>query len=77
MTSSDKVNENAPEQQEQKSVSQKSKTTLPNAGMMGANAVWRLLKEMKMEFLLAIHQNQMRVDLLLKSYGYLIMSHWQ
>ena len=39
MTSSDKVNENAPEQQEQKSVSQKSKTTSPNAGMMGANAV--------------------------------------
>ena len=39
MTSSDKVNENAPEQQEQKSVSQKPKTTLPNSGMMGANAV--------------------------------------
>ena len=39
MTSSDKVNENTPEQQEQKSVSQKSKTPSPNAGMMGANAV--------------------------------------
>ena len=39
MTSSDKVNENAPEQQEQKSVLQKSKITSPNAGMMGANAV--------------------------------------
>ncbi len=39
MTSSDKVNENAAEQQEQKSVSQKSKITSPNAGMMGANAV--------------------------------------
>ena len=39
MTSSDKVNENAKEQQEQKKVSQKSKTTSPNAGMMGANAV--------------------------------------
>ena len=39
MTSSDKVNENAPEQQEQKIDSQKSKKTSPNAGMMGANAV--------------------------------------
>ena len=39
MTSSDKVNENVLEQVEQKSVSQKAKTTLPNAGMMGANAV--------------------------------------
>ena len=39
MTSSDKVNENAKEQQEQKNVSQKSKITSPNAGMMGANAV--------------------------------------
>ena len=39
MTSSDKVNENAPEQQEQKSDSQKSKKTSPNLGMMGANAV--------------------------------------
>ncbi|CAE19899.1 conserved hypothetical protein [Prochlorococcus marinus subsp. pastoris str. CCMP1986] len=39
MTSSDKGNENAKEQQEQKNVSQKSKITSPNAGMMGANAV--------------------------------------
>ena len=39
MTSSDKVNENAPRQQEQKSDSHKSKKTSPNAGMMGANAV--------------------------------------
>ena len=39
MTSSNKVNENAPEQQEQKSDSQKSKKTSPNLGMMGANAV--------------------------------------
>ena len=39
MTSSDKVNENAKEQQEQKNVSQKSKIISPNAGMMGANAV--------------------------------------
>ena len=39
MTSSDKFNENAKEQQEQKNVSQKSKITSPNAGMMGANAV--------------------------------------
>ena len=39
MTSSDKVNKNAKEQQEQKNVSQKSKITSPNAGMMGANAV--------------------------------------
>ena len=39
MTSSDKVNENALEQQEQKSDSQKSKKNSPNAGMMGANAV--------------------------------------
>ena len=39
MTSSDKVNENAPDQQEQKSDSQKSKKASPNAGMMGANAV--------------------------------------
>ena len=39
MTSSDKDNENAKEQQEQKNVSQKSKITSPNAGMMGANAV--------------------------------------
>ena len=39
MTSSDKVSENAPEQQEQKSDSQKSKKTSPNLGMMGANAV--------------------------------------
>ena len=39
MTSSDKVNENAKEQQDQKNVSQKSKITSPNAGMMGANAV--------------------------------------
>ena len=39
MTSSDKGNENAMEQQEQKNVSQKSKITSPNAGMMGANAV--------------------------------------
>ena len=39
MNSSEKVNENTPEQQEQKSASQKSKITSPNAGMMGANAV--------------------------------------
>ena len=39
MTSSDKGNENAKEQQEQKNVSQKSIITSPNAGMMGANAV--------------------------------------
>ena len=39
MTSSEKGNENAKEQQEQKNVSQKSKITSPNAGMMGANAV--------------------------------------
>ena len=39
MTSSDKVNKNTNEQQNQKNVSQKSKTNSPNAGMMGANAV--------------------------------------
>ena len=39
MTSSDKVNENVPLQQEQKSDTHKSKNTSPNAGMMGANAV--------------------------------------
>ena len=39
MTSSDKVNENALKQQEQKSDSQKLKKTSLNAGMMGANAV--------------------------------------
>ena len=39
MTSSNKVNGNAPVQQEQKSDSQKSKKTSPNSGMMGANAV--------------------------------------
>ena len=39
MTSSDKVNENAPEKQEQNSDSQKFKKAAPNAGMMGANAV--------------------------------------
>ena len=39
MTSSDKVNENTSGQQEHKSDSQKPKTYLPNAGMMGANAV--------------------------------------
>jgi len=39
MTSPDKVNENAKEQLEQKSVSNKTKTNTPNAGMMGANAV--------------------------------------
>ena len=39
MTSSDKGNENAKEQQDQKNVTQKSKITSPNAGMMGANAV--------------------------------------
>ena len=39
MTSSDKLNENASVQQEQKSDSQKSKKPSPNAGMMGANAV--------------------------------------
>ena len=39
MTSSDKANENAPQQQEQKSDPQKSKIISPNAGMMGANAV--------------------------------------
>ena len=39
MTSSDKNNENQLPRQEIKSDSQKSKTTSPNAGMMGANAV--------------------------------------
>ena len=39
MTSSDKINENTPVQQVQKSDSPKSKKTSPNAGMMGANAV--------------------------------------
>ena len=39
MTSSDKNNENQLAHQEIKSDSQKSKTTSPNAGMMGANAV--------------------------------------
>ncbi len=39
MSSSDKVNENTPEPQEQKSDSQKTKKISPNAGMMGANAV--------------------------------------
>ena len=39
MTSSDKINENAPVQQEQKIDSQKSKKTSPNEGMMGANAI--------------------------------------
>ena len=39
MTSSDKINENAPVQQVQKSDSPKSKKTSPNAGMMGANAI--------------------------------------
>ena len=39
MTSSDKVNEKALKQQEQKSDPQISKTNQPNAGMMGANAV--------------------------------------
>ncbi len=39
MTSSDKVNENVPEQEEQRINSQKSKKNSPNAGMMGANAV--------------------------------------
>ncbi len=44
MTSSDKVNENPPEKQEQKSDSQKSKKNSPNAGMMGANAVMAAAK---------------------------------
>ena len=39
MTSSDKHNENSSAQQEQKSDSQKLKTTSPNTGMMGATAV--------------------------------------
>ena len=39
MTPSDKINEKAPDQQEQKSDAQKLKTITPNAGMMGANAV--------------------------------------
>ena len=39
MTSSDKINENSPDQQDQKSDSHKSKKTSPNAGMMGANAI--------------------------------------
>ena len=39
MTSSDKKKKNAPDQPSQKSDSQKAKTILPNAGMMGANAV--------------------------------------
>ena len=39
MTSLDKNNENQLAHQEIKSDSQKSKTTSPNAGMMGANAV--------------------------------------
>ena len=39
MTASDKVNENAPEQEEQKSDFKKSKKTSPYAGMIGANAV--------------------------------------
>ena len=39
MTPSDKIKENAPMQQLQKSDSPKSKKTSPNAGMMGANAV--------------------------------------
>ena len=39
MTSSDKVNENAPVQQEQKSDSLKSKKSSPYAGMIEANAV--------------------------------------
>ena len=39
MTSSDRINQNELEKQEQKSDSQKSKKNSPNAGMMGANAV--------------------------------------
>ena len=39
MTSSDKINEKAQGQHEQNSGSHKLKTTSPNAGMMGANAV--------------------------------------
>ena len=39
MTSSDKENQNSTKQQEQKSDLQKSKTSSPNAGMMGATAV--------------------------------------
>tara|TARA_S200000501_G_scaffold225892_1_gene211795 strand:- start:675 stop:1151 length:477 start_codon:yes stop_codon:yes gene_type:complete len=39
MTSSDKINENSPMQQEKKGDSQISKKLSPNAGMMGANAV--------------------------------------
>ncbi len=39
MTSSDKENQNSTKQQEQKSDLQKSKTSSPNSGMMGATAV--------------------------------------
>ena len=39
MTTSDKIHESSPEQHKQNNDSQKSKTTSPNAGMMGANAV--------------------------------------
>ena len=39
MTSSDKENQNSTKQQEQKSDLQKSKTSSPNTGMMGATAV--------------------------------------
>ena len=39
MTSSDKTNENNPDQVNQKSSSQNSTNTSPNAGMMGASAV--------------------------------------
>ena len=39
MTSSDKENQNSTKQQEQKNDLQTSKTSSPNAGMMGASAV--------------------------------------
>ena len=39
MTSSDKLDQNSIEKKEQNSDSQKSKTSSPNTGMMGATAV--------------------------------------
>ena len=39
MTSSDKTNENNPDQLKQKGSSQNSTNTSPNSGMMGASAV--------------------------------------
>ena len=39
MTSSDKLNQNSKEKQEQKNDLQKFKTSSPNSGMMGASAV--------------------------------------